>query len=144
LRSKRDALVAHGVSLGEERGKISFSAHTGDKTARSKLDKLNADLALHDSELCSLDAAISESAVRVERARQAQARAVDRQRAEEAQTLVRELSEVFVYTDRHLMAALKGLIAIERGITEVAGLTILFQDCRHLAFSSSQKRCLLP
>jgi hypothetical protein len=119
LRQKRDAVVAHGIELGDERGKISFAAHTGDKAARQKLDKLNAESVLHESELRSLDAALGEAAARVERARQAEAQAADRRRAEEARALVDELAKVFVYTDQHLMAALKGLIAIERGVAEL-------------------------
>ena len=66
LQRKRDASVARGVELGEERSKISFAAHAdGDQAARRKLDKA----AVHDSELRSLDAAIAEAAARVEKAK---------------------------------------------------------------------------
>jgi DNA repair exonuclease SbcCD ATPase subunit len=78
LKQKREALVARGHSLGEAQGRISYSAHTGDKAARAKLDKLNAEAALHDSELRSLDSAIAEATARVERARQAEAQAQGR------------------------------------------------------------------
>jgi hypothetical protein len=78
LKQKREALVAHGHSLGEAQGRISYSAHTGDKAARAKLDKLNGEAALHDSELRSLDSAIAEATARVERARQAEAQAQGR------------------------------------------------------------------
>jgi hypothetical protein len=119
LRSKRDAAVAHGVSLGEERGKISFAAHTGDKAARQKLDKLNAELALHDSELRSLDAAISEAAARVSSAQAAEVAAVNRQKAAEAITLVKELGECFPYLDRKLAEAANALIAINDGVQKL-------------------------
>jgi hypothetical protein len=119
LRQKRDAVVAHGVELGDERGKISFAAHTGDKAARQKLDKLNAESALHDSELRSLDAAIAEAAARVQQARQAEAQAADRQKAAEAEKLSRELEAAFAYVDKHLAEAAKGLLAIEMGFKQL-------------------------
>jgi hypothetical protein len=119
LKQKREALVAHGHSLGEAQGRISYSAHTGDKAARAKLDKLNAEAALHDSELRSLDSAIAEGTARVERARQAEAQAAARQRAEEAQTLVRELAPCFGYLDKHLTEAARALIAIHDGIAKL-------------------------
>jgi DNA repair exonuclease SbcCD ATPase subunit len=83
LRQKREVLIARGHSLDAERTKLSFSAHTGDKAARQKLDKLNAEAALHDSELRSLDSAIAEGTARVERARQAEERAQGREIAKE-------------------------------------------------------------
>jgi GNAT superfamily N-acetyltransferase len=78
LRAKREAAVAHGHSLGEERTKLAFGAHTGDQAARKRLDKINVEAALHDSELRSLDSAIAEATARVERARQAEAQAQGR------------------------------------------------------------------
>jgi hypothetical protein len=84
LRQKRDALVAHGHDLGEERTKLAFAAHAGgDGKARERLDAINREAALHDSELRSLDAAISEAAVRVEKAQAAERDEVDRERAVE-------------------------------------------------------------
>jgi hypothetical protein len=79
LRGKRAAAVAHGVALGEERTRLAFGAHAlGDSKSRKRLDEINRESALHDSELRSLDAAISEAAARVERARQAEAQAQGR------------------------------------------------------------------
>jgi hypothetical protein len=79
LRSKRDALVARGIELAEERQHCAFGAHTGDAAARKKLDAINREAALHDSELRSLDAAIAEAAERVK-----QAQAVEYAKAERA------------------------------------------------------------
>jgi hypothetical protein len=83
LRSKRDALVARGVELGEARQQVAFSAHTGDAAARKKLDAINREAALHDSELRSLDAAIAEAGTRVEAARHAEEQAQAREVAKE-------------------------------------------------------------
>jgi hypothetical protein len=119
LRAKRDALVAHGIELGETRTQLAFGAHTGDDKARKQLDAINRESALHDSELRSLDAAIAEATKRVAASQAAEAQAADRVRAEEARKTMDELAEVFAYTDKHLLAALKGLIAIERGVEEL-------------------------
>jgi hypothetical protein len=119
LRQKRDALVAHGVELGEESAKISFAAHTGDTGARQRLNKLNAEIALHESELRSIDAAIAEAEKRLAGAERAEAQAADRVRAEEARKHIDELEQVFQYVDKHLGASLRGLIAIERGVEEL-------------------------
>src|SRR5258708_21824503 len=79
LRAKREAAVAHGVALGEERTQLAFTAHAlGDSKSRKRLDEINRESALHDSELRSLDAAISEAAARVERAHQAEQQAQGR------------------------------------------------------------------
>src|SRR5207302_628746 len=61
LRSKRDALVAHGVALGEERTQLAFGAHTGDDKARKQLDAVNREAALNDAEQRSLGCAIAEA-----------------------------------------------------------------------------------
>jgi hypothetical protein len=83
LRAKRDALVAHGVELGERRVTLAFAAHTGDAAARKQLDAINRESALHDSELRSLDAAVSEAGARVKQAQAAEAQAQAREAAHE-------------------------------------------------------------
>jgi hypothetical protein len=65
LQSKRDALVARGVELAEQRQQIAFAAHTGDQAARKKLDGINRESGMQASELESLDAAIAEATKRV-------------------------------------------------------------------------------
>jgi hypothetical protein len=123
LQQKREALVARGHRLGEERGKISFAAHAGgDAKARKQLDELNRELALHDAELRSLDCAIVEADTRVKTAQAAEVAAVNRQKAAEARKLVSELGEVFPYLDRKLEEAGNALIAINDGIQQLHGL----------------------
>jgi hypothetical protein len=122
LQRKRDAAVAaHGHEL-EERGKLAFAAFTGDGQARKRLDKLNAEIALHDSELRSLDSAIAEATARVQQAQAAEAQAADRQKAEEARKLIDGLAPCFSYLDRHLTEAARTLIAIDRGYAELRKL----------------------
>jgi hypothetical protein len=132
LRQKRVAAGVRGHGLGEESTKLAFAAHTGDKAARQKLDKVNAEVALFESELRSLDSAIAEGTARVEAARQAEAQAADRQRAAEARKLVKELGEVFPYLDRKLEEAGNALIAINDGIAKLHELGIKHPDDRQL------------
>jgi hypothetical protein len=120
LRGKREAAVAHGLSLGEERTQLAFGAHAlGDTQARKRLDAINRESALHDAELRSLDCAIAEASVRVNRAQQAEARKVDQKRAAELRKHVDELAELPPFVDKHLAAALQGLSAFERGVGEL-------------------------
>jgi hypothetical protein len=105
--------------LGEQRVQLAFGAHTGDAAARKKLDTINREAALHDSELRSLDCAIAEATKRVERARQDEERAANRQQAEEARKHVDELAKCFPYLDRHLAEAARALIAIHDGIAKL-------------------------
>jgi hypothetical protein len=122
LQAKREQLVADGHKLVEERGKIAFQAHVGDKAARRRLDEVNRSVATHESELASLEAAIAEAARRVQQAKRDEVSAADRAKAQAAHKLVGELSDAAVYLDKHLEAAAKALIAIERGVTELHDL----------------------
>jgi hypothetical protein len=119
LRAKRDALVAHGIELGEERAKISFAAHTGDKGARQRLDKLNAEAALHESELRSLDAAIAEAGARVQQARTAEAAEKDKAAALGLRTTVKEIGDAMRYADSHLGKAIDALNAVNDALDRI-------------------------
>jgi hypothetical protein len=119
LNRKREQLVARGQVLAEERGKIAFQAHTGDKGARRRLDEINISIVTTESERSGLDSAIAEAARRVDQAKHVEATAADRAKAQEAHKLMGELSDAAVYLDKHLEAAAKALIAIERGVTEL-------------------------
>jgi hypothetical protein len=125
LRQKREVAVAHGVALGEERTQLAFGAHAlGDTKARHRLDAINRESALADSELRSIDAAIAEAATRVGRARQAEAQKVTAAKAEEARRLAAELAEVFPYLDSKLAEAANALVAIEKGFAQLRALGI--------------------
>jgi chromosome segregation ATPase len=92
LQQKREALVARGVELAEQRSKIAYAAHaSGDKQARAELDTINRQLAMQGSETRSLDAAIAEAEIRVERARQAEAQAEARKVARKLAKMADEL-----------------------------------------------------
>jgi hypothetical protein len=81
LEQKRSACVRHGTELQDERANVALSAHTGDAKARKRLDEINSEIAVHSSELASLDAALRAASERLEKARQHEAQKADRQRA---------------------------------------------------------------
>jgi hypothetical protein len=126
LEHKRTDCVKRGTELSDERANTALGAHTGDKVARRRLDEINAALAVHGSELESLDAALKAAGAKLAGAEKAAAQAADRLRAEEARKTITELAEVFEFTDKHLTAALRGLLAIERGVEELHQKDVAF------------------
>jgi hypothetical protein len=58
LETKRAALIERGKQLPALRRAAAYAAHTGDTEARRALDKVNAEIATHESELQSVDDAI--------------------------------------------------------------------------------------
>jgi len=119
LRQKREAIVARGRELSDERSAIALDAHSGNSRASKRLMEVNAALALHASEIEGIDAAIAEAEKRRVAAQAAEAQAADRQKAAEAQKLAHELAECFPYLDRHLTEAARALVAIHDGIAKL-------------------------
>ena len=107
LESKRAALVARGEELATVRASYAFAAHAkGDKAARAKLDQINKETVEHSSELASIDAALKTANERLVEAKQHEAKAVDRERA---QAIRAELKN-YVEAGRGVHTALCALI----------------------------------
>jgi hypothetical protein len=104
LNHKREQAVADAHKLGEERARIAFQAHTGDKGARKRLDEINRSIGTHESEIVSIDAAIAEATARVQQAKHAEAKAADRQAALELRAAVKELRSAGLLVDQALAA----------------------------------------
>jgi hypothetical protein len=81
-RANHEKLLAE---LGRERASIAFDAHAGSKSARTRLDRIHEEHSRADSELLSLDAAVSEAQSRVTAAEAALSRA---HRAGQAQQII--------------------------------------------------------
>jgi hypothetical protein len=119
LRQKREHCVKRGRELTDERAAIALAGHTGDKVAAKRLLEINAALALHNSEIESIDAALKSAGEKLSAAQAAEAHAAARQKAAEAQKLVSELAEVFPYLDKHLTEAARALVAIYDGVSQL-------------------------
>jgi hypothetical protein len=91
LIAKRDAHVKRGAKLATDHGAIAYAANTGDQAARKKLDALNHETALHQSELENLTAAIEEATKRIDAARREDAGATARANASEARKIWAEV-----------------------------------------------------
>jgi hypothetical protein len=126
LERKREACVQRGTGLSDERASVALDAHIGDSKAAKRLVDIHNALALHSSELASLDAAAKAAGERLAAAQAVKAQEANRQRVEELRKHVDELSQVPAYIEKHLTAALRGLIAIERGVAELHQLGVAF------------------
>ena len=80
----------------------------------------------HVQRLREIDAALVTARSVLQEAQAAEVAAVNRQRAEELRKHVDELSRVPAYIEKHLMDALRGLIAFERGVAELHQLGVAF------------------
>jgi chromosome segregation ATPase len=119
LRQKRDALVAHGIELAEQRQHVAFDAHTGDAKARARLDAINREAAVHDAELRSLDCAISEANTRAERSRTAETAEKDKADALALRKTVNEIGEAMRFADSHFGKAIAALNAVNDALDRI-------------------------
>jgi hypothetical protein len=120
LQESREQVVAARAKAEADTGHHAFAAHArGNIAAVEALDQIAADIARHDARLRELDLALAEAGRILQQARQAETTAANRQRAEEARKLVKELGECFPYLDRKLAEAANALIAIHDGIVKL-------------------------
>jgi hypothetical protein len=120
LEAQREKIVTERLKDDEEMRRVSFQAHALHEVGASRtLSEITGRAIERDQRLRSLDLAIAEAGERLGAAKAAEARAENQARAEEARKHVDELAQVFPYLDKHLAAALKGLIAIDRGVAEL-------------------------
>jgi hypothetical protein len=120
LEAQREKIAAERLKDDEEMRRVSFQAHALHEVGAGRtLSEITGRAIERDQQLRSLDCAIAEAAVRVKTAQAAEVQAADRQRAEEARELVRELGKVFPYLDRKLEEAANALIAINNGVAQL-------------------------
>src|ERR1700738_77270 len=128
LATKRAQHIAKSEKLGAERDEISLGAFTGNDKHRKRVDEIHTSLAKHSSELAALDSALKSAHQRVADLRQAEARAADRQKGEEAHTLLHETRKCFGYLDLPLHAAARSLIAIDNGFAQLRQSGFVISD----------------
>jgi hypothetical protein len=71
LEAKRELAIKNGTALADERANVALAAHTGDQKAAKRLQEIHQAIAVHGSELASLDAALRAAAQKVEVAQSA-------------------------------------------------------------------------
>ena len=134
-------LIRHkqkGVELGDERSSISLSAHTGDKSARARLDKLNAEISTHQSESESLHAAIEAQEKIVAAARSDEQSTEVRAKATEAEVNYRWLMEHGPKLSEHAVALAALLTEVKRRLD--ANHALGFQFPTSMQFISAMTR----
>jgi hypothetical protein len=115
LQEKRQALVTHAAVLDSQRRDAAFAAHVkGDPEARRTLDKINAEVAVHSSELASVDDAIAAAKGKLAVARIHESRAADRAAAQ----AVRKELEKFREHGHALDVALEAIAVHGRELQE--------------------------
>lgn len=119
LEKKRAAAVQRGTDLADERSGIAFQAHTtSDEKATKRLREIHEAIAMHGSELASLDAALRAAATKVEAARAALARATERVRILDLMKNNDEVRKLGPWLDKAVADYVGGL----RGLLKVTGL----------------------
>lgn len=119
LEKKRAALIERGAALSEERKAIAFDAHVGtDKNARSRLDKLHAEFATFESELQSLDDALTTANKKLEAALRLEATAADRAQALRAREAFAQFVAAGLALDDALAAVTKHAATMKSALNE--------------------------
>ena len=106
LEEKRTAAIARGTELADERANVALAAHTGDEKAAQRLQEIHQAIAIHGSELASLDAALRAAAQKVEAAQSVVAVATQKLDA----IKLRAVSRAFVAQLRKIDAALDAVV----------------------------------
>ena len=100
LQAKQRGLASKAVELADERQRISFAAHAnGDTKARKRLDEITAATVARQSEMASIEAAISEGEKRLAAAKAAADREADRQQAKQLEQEVQCFAALCVKLD---------------------------------------------
>jgi hypothetical protein len=124
LDDKRRQLVERRIVLEHERQQSSYSAHTGDKTARAKLDKLNLEHATFESEFASVEAAIKEAQSRLAAAQRTEASAADREKAKAIAVLNAQLKEQLEDADAAAADFISSILSARDKLQELHSLGV--------------------
>jgi hypothetical protein len=143
LTEKRADIVARAEAISIERRKISFDVHAnGDPALRKRLDKLNGEGAMIDGELQSIDAALHEGALRLEKAQRAELELASKKAAAEARRKFAHLVKLAETADQALAAftlascSMKSDLDTLHGLGQAMPTTAQFQTYCSLATHS--------
>ncbi|MGO9682670.1 MAG: hypothetical protein ACLPTZ_08795, partial [Beijerinckiaceae bacterium] len=118
----KTVLVERGATIAENRKALALAAHTGDKAAKSKLDKINAEAVSHGFEIESLEAAIVAAGERLDAARAAEATREDRAQAKELRAAFDRFHKLAVELDKALATAVATSNAMKGELDEIHAL----------------------
>jgi hypothetical protein len=113
LHETKDALTHRIKLLSDQKQKISFAAHTGDKGARAKLNAIIIEAGIHGGELESIEAALQEANQRLVAARAAEALAANRKQALALRDMNAKMTELAQQADDAAWDYISSLLAIK-------------------------------
>jgi hypothetical protein len=120
LERDRAALVAASAADDAEMSKHAYAARVlHEMGATRALSEISDRAREHDQRLREIDAALVTARSVLKEAQAAEVAAVNRQKAAEAITLVKELGDCFPYLDRKLAEAANALVAIHDGVQKL-------------------------
>ena len=119
LESKREAAIKHGTELADERANVALAAHTGDAKAAKRLQEIHQQIALHGSELASLDAALRAAATKVEAAQRGVEAEARRAALKDRRARSRQFRELGPFLDKATDNLRRGLIALQENAASV-------------------------
>jgi hypothetical protein len=152
LQQKRRELVERRSQLDETRRIASYRAHVHhDAEARQRLDQVHAEAGKFESELRSIDDAISEAQARLQQAQSVEANAADRAAASQLRDVAVRLGERFHKADKLFAAAIDELNAVPADLIELHRLGSTFPmqiwlcavgsgNCRHIGTETFSRR----
>jgi hypothetical protein len=118
IEGRRAAAIKYGTDLADERANVALAAHTGDAKAALRLKEIHQLIAVHGSELTSLDAAIRAAGDKVAAAKAALACATERVRILDLKKQNDEMRKLGPWMDEAVIDYVAGL----RGLLKVTGL----------------------
>src|ERR1700730_10430449 len=120
LDAQRRDLAAARAADDTARSKVAYQAHAlHELGAVNTLSEITGRAIARDQQLREIDCAIVEARERLAAAKASEARAADRQKADAARKLVKELGDCFPYLDRKLAEAANALVAINDGVQKL-------------------------
>jgi hypothetical protein len=120
LEARHEEVARERAADDAERSKVAYQAHAlHELGAVNTLSEITGRAIARDQQLREIDCAIAEAAERLKTAQATEVAAVNRQKAAEAITLVKELGECFPYLDRKLAEAANALVAINDGVQKL-------------------------
>jgi hypothetical protein len=124
LQDQRQKLLDKIKTLGEQREQVSYAAHTGDKAAKAKLDRINVESSTIGHEVVGVEAAIAEADRRLAAARKAEALALDHERATQIAELSAKFKEELGNADDALSDAVSSILEARKLLEEMHTLGV--------------------
>jgi hypothetical protein len=125
LEQQREAIVSRAAQLDKQRKAIAFAALTaGDKQSKLKLAEINAEDIGLAANIASVEAALTVARANLEAAHAAEARSVDREKAERIAALNMKFREQLLNADDAFADAINSVLSAKDLLAEMHSLGV--------------------